>query len=286
MKYFIVDAFTSQPFGGNPAGVVFVGESEFPDDTLMRRIAAELRYSETAFVQHNGEREFTIRYFTSTDEVPLCGHATIATFGVLCQKRIVQSNETCINHSKAGDLQIRTGDTIMMQMAQPQALATLEDSSLLDKLYGIMGGNRDGVTLLPRIVSTGLPDIMLPVRDTEALQALQPDMKALSELSENMDVTGVHAFALSNDNYTAHVRNFGPRYGINEESATGTANAALTYYLYLNGMIEKGTACRFLQGEAMQRPSVIATKLDVRSDNCDIWVGGESCIVAQGELSI
>ena len=63
MKYYIVDAFTSEPFGGNPAGVVLL-DSVFPADKLMQQVAAELRYSETAFVQRNGPTEFTVRYFT------------------------------------------------------------------------------------------------------------------------------------------------------------------------------------------------------------------------------
>ena len=94
-------------------------------------------------------------------------------------------------------------------------------------------------------------------------------------------MTGVHAFVLSDDGYTAHVRNFGPLYGIPEESATGTANGALTHYLHHNGIISAPAECRFLQGEAMQRPSVVATTL---LENGAIWVGGDSAIVAIGEL--
>ena len=106
-------------------------------------------------------------------------------------------------------------------------------------------------------------------------------MAALSALSKEMEVVGVHAFALSDDGFTAHVRNFAPLYGIPEESATGTANAALTHYLQHRGCIAPGAACRFMQGEAMDRPSVIDTTIDGEGR---IWVGGPSCIVASGEL--
>ena len=74
MQYYIVDAFTNKPFGGNPAGVVLL-DNDFPADSLMQQVAAELRYSETAFVQRNGANEFTVRYFTPKSEVDLCGHA-------------------------------------------------------------------------------------------------------------------------------------------------------------------------------------------------------------------
>ena len=86
MKFFIVDAFTDQPFGGNPAGVVIVLEDgTFPDEAMMAKIAAELRYSETAFVQPNGSDAFRIRYFTTVAEVDLCGHATIGSFIALLE---------------------------------------------------------------------------------------------------------------------------------------------------------------------------------------------------------
>ena len=64
MRYYVVDAFTDQPFGGNPAGVVLLESNCFPEEKLMLQIAAELRYSETAFISRHSDKEFTIRYFT------------------------------------------------------------------------------------------------------------------------------------------------------------------------------------------------------------------------------
>lgn len=117
MKYFVVDAFTDQPFGGNPAGVVLLEGKEYPAEGLMLNIAAELRYSETAFVRQDGEDEFTLRYFTPKAEVELCGHATIATFFLLHQKGLVSGQ--CLCHTNAGDLVIQTGEKVMMQWPRP-----------------------------------------------------------------------------------------------------------------------------------------------------------------------
>lgn len=281
MKYYIVDAFTSEPFGGNTAGVVLL-DGDFPSDKLMQQVAAELRYSETAFVQRNGSAEFTVRYFTPAGEVDLCGHATIASFGLLLKEGIVADGELCLNHTLAGDLKVKAGDQVMMQMAPP---AVVEHPIDIERLHVIMGG--ESVQTWPKlpveIVSTGLPDIIMPVTSQEALNAMRPDMAALAAYSIELDVVGVHAFALADDGYTAHVRNFGPRYDIPEESATGTANAALTHYLQRRGLVELGGSCRFLQGEAMGHPSVIATTL---APDGDIWVGGKSCIVAKGDLLV
>ena len=255
-------------------------DGDFPSERLMQQVAAELRYSETAFVQQHGLREFTVHYFTPAGEVDLCGHATIAAFYVLWLKGLLRNDRPIVNHTLAGDLMVMIEDQVMLQMAAPRLLSAPID---LERLHHIMAGGDTMVwpDMPVEIVSTGLPDIIMPVGSLDDLNALKPDMAALTELSRELDVTGVHAFALSDDGYTAHVRNFAPLYDIPEESATGTANAALTHYLQRRGLIAAPAACRFMQGEAMGRPSVVATTLQ---HDGSIWVGGSSCIVAEGEL--
>ncbi len=279
MRYYIVDAFTEKPFGGNTAGVVLIEDGkEFPSDEFMQQVAAEFRYSETAFVKRHGEAEFKVRYFTGCGEVDLCGHATVATFGVLGQSGAVPVGTMCLNHTLAGDLKVKVGDKVMMEMASPQVLPASVD---VERLHRIMGVERAPENLPVMVVSTGLPDIMMPVASVDELNALRPDMDALAQLSKELGVTGVHAFAIEDDDYTAHVRNFGPLYGIPEESATGTANAALTHYLHHNGIINGLAECRFLQGEAMGRPSVVETSL---LDDGTIWAGGNISVIATGTL--
>ena len=283
MRFYIVDAFTDSPFGGNPAGVVLLDRgTDFPSDEQMRLVAAELRYSETAFARQDGATAFTTRYFTPTGEIDLCGHATIATFGTMHHEGIVPDGTICHNHTLAGTLEVSVGDTVLMQMAQPVVSDVHVD---VERLHRIMAG--DAALQWPEwpveIVSTGLPDIMMPVVNPDALHHLKPDMDALSALSNELGVTGVHAFAIANDGYTAHVRNFGPLYGIPEESATGTANAALTHYLLHHRLIDDGAMCRFLQGEAMGRPSVVCTR---HTSDQRIDVGGSCRIIAKGHLTI
>ncbi len=283
MTYYIVDAFTSEAFGGNPAGVVLLGMGgAFPDEVLMQQIAAELRYSETAFVQQNGPAEFTVRYFTPASEVELCGHATIATFGVLRQEGIIADGSVCLNHTLAGDLQVIADQQIMMQMATPRAIDKPLDINLLHRIMA--GSSSPSWPSLPvEVISSGLPDIIMPVASVQDLNALRPDMDALAELSRELDVVGVHAITLTDDGYTAHMRNFAPLYGVPEESATGTANAALTHYLHRQSLITCPANCRFLQGEAMQRPSVVVTSL---ATGGDIHVGGQCRIIAKGDLMV
>ena len=288
MRFFIVDAFTEASFGGNTAGVVLLEPGTgFPDEAWMRQVAAELRYSETAFIRRDGAAEFTVRYFTPAGEIDLCGHATIASFGTLFKEGIVPAGTSCLNHTRAGNLEVVTGEHVMMQMASPELVGTIEEPGLLEELLAAMGGiQREDLSPLPaEIFSTGLPDIILPMRDVAALQALKPDMAALTALSDRLDVVGVHAFAIEEgDGYTAHVRNFAPRYGITEESATGTANAALTGYLHQHGLIGYGTRCIFIQGEAMGRPSLIHSTVQLTGSAPDIRIGGPCAIIAKGEI--
>ena len=278
MKYYIVDAFTDKPFGGNPAGVVLLDGDVFPKESLMLQVAAELRYSETAFVRRYSEKEFTLRYFTPKAEVELCGHVTIATFALLHHE--VGVTGQCLCHTKAGDLSIEVGPKVMMQMATPNIVKTVEDTK---EIYCALGLENNAPTLPVMIASTGLPDFMIPVDDVETLQHLHPDMNAISEITEKYNAVSFHVFAFDDDGFTAHVRDFAPLYGVPEESATGTANAALTHYLQQNGCIPPTGDFSFLQGEAMGRPSVVATR--VTADGI-IYVGGTAAIVAKGELNV
>ena len=188
--------------------------------------------------------------------------------------------------TKAGNLNINVkNNTVMMDMASPVHIATISDKTEINRLYEILGAeNIPKSGMLPMIISTGLPDIILPVSGRAELNSLAPDMKALSALSEEYRVVGVHPFAPDTSReVTAYARDFAPLYGINEEAATGTASGALAYYLYLNKLITKDTDLCFIQGEAMNRASKIAAR--IRNDG-SIQVGGSAAVLAEGEIHI
>mgnify|MGYP000639797781 FL=1 len=293
MKFYIVDAFTENLFGGNPAGVVILPEGEdFPSDEIMTKTAAELRYSETAFIKRLNDKEFNIRYFTPAAEVELCGHATIGSFKALLAGGYIEDNQTYINHTLSGTLNIDVKNGfVLMDMAAPVKIGEISEHEKLRELYDIMGLDYDaekaeGVSMIPQLISTGLPDIMMPVSSLEVLDRIEPDFPALSKLSERYEVVGVHAFTVNCDDATCHVRNFAPLYDIDEEAATGTSNGALTYYGYLNGFVKSGDDCRFIQGEKMQRPSAILSHIEADGDNCSIQVGGSAVILAEGDIKL
>ena len=319
MKFYIADAFTKEVFGGNPAGVlIFDKGAAFPDDETMRKTAAELRYSETAFIKPLSEADangaydaFHVRYFTPAAEVDLCGHATIASFHCLRQAGLVKAGTTVLNKTMAGDLDIVVGkDSILMDMAAPEYLGMIDDAATLRELYEILGidyednipvleeqcraNGGDGSGLKPEIVSTGLPDIMLPVASRAELAKMSPDFAALTEFTRDRDVLSIHAFTLDGgkhrggssaggrDDVDAYCRDFAPVCDIDEEAATGTANGSLTYYLQRNELIGSKADCLFIQGEAMGRPSEIRSIIDGSA----IKIGGSAAILAEGEIFI
>lgn len=208
----------------------------------------------------------------------LCGLATIATFFLLHRKALASGQ--CLCHTQAGDLVIQTGEKVMMQMATPRIEATLAEPEAAYRALGV-DGYRPAMPV--QKVYAGLPDLMVPIADVATLQSLQPDMEAVMEITRQHEVVSIHAFAFANDGHTAHVRNFAPLYDIPEESATGTANAALTYYLQQCGCLGKEAECSFIQGEAMGRPSVVATR--IQSDG-NLFVGSTAAVVAEGILMV
>ena len=311
-QMYIADAFTTEKFGGNPAGVVLLKKNEdFPSDEVMRKTAAELRYSETAFIRPMAESElkeilaemtfeeggpsasdidggFQIRYFTPADEVDLCGHATIASYRCLTDAGLCETGGTYLNRALAGDLFIDVaGDQVLMDMARPQHISTMRAPEELQELYEVMGIDYCDIGMFPQLISTGLPDIIMPVQSRDVLAAIDPDFPALTELSRKYDVVGVHAFALApeGDKVTAYCRNFAPLYDIDEEAATGTSSGALTYYLVRSGLV-KGDRCLFVQGEKMGRPSQIRSAIRRDSNGLQIRVGGSAAILVKGRIDL
>ena len=275
----IVDAFTDEPYSGNPAGVVYLGGEPFPEDEACIKVAAELRFSETAFVRKLSETEFALRYFTPVCEAALCGHATVASFGNMREKKLCGLGDMLV-HTVSGDIRVTVEKhEVWLDMAEAKTVCSVEES-VRHELYRAFGlSERESVNgLEPKTVSVGLTDILLPVGSLEELASAAQDEKAVADISRRLNVTGVHMFCPLNDGYAAHCRNFAPLYGIPEECATGTSNGALFHYLSEYGRVS-GSA-RFIQGESMGRPSVILA----RSENGRVRVGGSAAIVSEGKI--
>ena len=285
MKIFICDAFSSEIFKGNQAGVVILEEKEnYPTETFMKNIAAELKHSETAFVKKIDDKNFKIRYFTPIEEVELCGHATISVFSVLRELKLI-SNDKYIAQTLAGNLEIIVDkDFIWMDMSSPK----IEYIFNLDEIKEIYSAFNLDIAqaqknLIPKIVNTGLSDIIIPIKNKEVLDNFIMNKEKVIELSKKYKVVGAHLFTLDkNKKVTAFCRNIAPLVGIDEECATGTSNGALTHYLKDYGIISSKDINTFIQGESMGRASTILSRY--KEDGMTIQVGGNAVISFECKL--
>lgn len=282
MKVYVMDSFSDRIFGGNQAGVVLADKALEP--AVMQQVAAELKHSETAFVWQTEEGN-RLRYFTPAGEVDLCGHATVAVFALLRRLgRIEDGTHKALTRAGALEIEV-SGETVWMDMAPPKTLGILPEESW-EELYGAYGLTLEDrpADLPPEIVSTGLADIMMPVRDHETLLRAVQDERTVTELSRRFDVTGVHMFCLGEE--IVHCSNFAPLYDIPEECATGTSNGALTYYLYERSLVEPERENLFLQGEHMERPSRILSRLTVQDGVVRVRIGGQAVMSLAGEMDL
>ncbi|WP_437815952.1 PhzF family phenazine biosynthesis protein [Sorangium sp. So ce1078] len=207
-----VDAFTSRLFAGNPAAVMLM--DRFLDDSLLRNIAAENNLAETAFLVPDGER-YRLRWFTPTTEVPLCGHATLASAAVVME-RLEPGRTEVVFDSASGPLTVRrTQAGYVMNFPSRQFVATTPPPNLAEALGAV-----------PVEVLTDAFNYIAVLKDAQAVRALSPDIAAIAR----MDRAGVVVTAPGDASYDFVSRYFAPAKGIPEDPVTGGAHCALTPY--------------------------------------------------------
>jgi len=212
----VVDAFTDQPFRGNPAAVCVM--SGPADDRWMQEVAREMNLSETAFL-HPVEGGFALRWFTPTVEVDLCGHATLASAHVLWQDGHLGPGETARFHTRSGVLTAdRHGGEIVMDFPATPPLECARPSGLAEAL-GVIGYRWVGETRF---------DLLVEVDGEATVRALEPDLNALGRIERR----GIIVTALADEGqpYDFVSRFFAPAAGVPEDPVTGSAHCALAPY--------------------------------------------------------
>lgn len=273
---YITRAFCRKSQGGNPAGVVILDEEMSP--LHMQKIAAFLNFSETIFLSKKTEAYYQALYYTPTSPIDFCGHASIAVFGVLHQLGLLSSKQ-CSLETQAGTCAISIANPfIFLKLPLPLFGEYIPEDEVAVAL-GIDEPSITATELKPQIVSTGLKDIMVPVINRKTLLTMRPDHDQIFRLSEKYDVIGMHVFALDpTSKVTAYCRNFAPRYGIPEESATGSSNGALACYLFKHNVVEE-RAMLFQQGDILNSPSDIHIRLTTQLNEIEmVECGGEVLI--------
>ena len=244
----------------------------------MQAAAWELQFSETVFAVLAGQ-VITMRFFTPTAEVSLCGHAALAMLSELWRVRRIASGIRytigCRDAVISG--YVSTSGVPYLKMPSPQFGAVIAAAEVAPSLgLKICEIGDTGC----RIVNAGLPDIFIGVRGRVTLENMRPDYGLIAAVSRHHTCTGYHVFdeQLITDN-VVYCRNFAPLVGINEETATGTANCALACLLAVNGLLrfdeQANITAKFVQGMYMNNTSEIIVKLIMNSDKIEeLWLSG------------
>lgn len=286
----IVNAFTDAGEGGNPAGVVYPADEL--SNEIKQAIATKVGISEISFVSKSHTADFKLEFFTPNRQIPHCGHATIATFSYLSQQGVVQgpkSSKETIDGNRDIFLE---GDVAYMQQLAPRYFPLpyegVTEQDVLDSLRILKTDLLDEYEPMP--VNTGNYFMMIPIKNERTLKAIKPDLKAIDEISETLDLIGYYPFTLETKvkGRDAGARMFAPYYSILEEAATGMAAGPLACYLFDKMNIQKENMV-IEQGRLMPAPSpseiLVELKLEDRNIS-GLLAGGRAKVTHSIEVEL
>jgi len=284
-----MNSFGLDSSGGNPAGVVLDADSL--SDIQKKMIAREVGFSETAFVQKSDKADLKVTFFTPIEEVDLCGHATIATYALLLEKNLLSPGEY-LQELKAGILKININENgiIVMDQTLPKFKNEIDSIEIVDALQ-IPVEWVTSTNLIPQVVSTGLNDLLIPIKTREQLFSIKLNDERISRFQKQHGLDSFHMFTFDTieKNLVANSRNSDPLHGIHEESATGSATGALACYLFDREKLSKYHLNKLLfeQGYSMGQHSQITVSLEVNGQKITrVQVGGKAVITGEKIINI
>ncbi|MCP4540216.1 MAG: PhzF family phenazine biosynthesis protein [Chloroflexi bacterium] len=299
-RFVQVDVFTDTPFGGNPLAVF--PEAEGLTTKEMQQLALEMNLSETTFVlpAQTPEADFTVRIFTPAAELTFAGHPVVGTHWVLAHLGRVELDKPVTRvHFEMGvgvlpaDLYATNDqvERVVMTQGRPTFHTVLEDISELATGLSISPDAITDTGLPVQIVSTGVPQMMVPIHSLAEVQAMDTsklNTAVLNRVCREIGTECVMVFALETErpDATVHVRMFAPLLGVPEDPATGSANGALGAYLVHHQAVKVTTPTTCIlseQGAEMNRPSTLHVEVDSKDKVITaVRVGGQVVLVVEG----
>ncbi|KOX11896.1 PhzF family phenazine biosynthesis isomerase [Nocardiopsis sp. NRRL B-16309] len=269
-------AFTTDPSGGNPAGVVL--DAAGLDDDAMLAIAADVGYSETAFVTARDERRrrFAVRYFSPLAEVAFCGHATVATAVALAERL---GTGPLVFDTPAGEVPVDTeadaGEAMRATLTSVPTSTRPADAVELDSTLAALGWHREDLdpALPPRVAFGGVHHLVLAAATRDRLADLDYDFDALAAVMRRAGWATLQLVWREGPDLF-HARDPFPVGGVVEDPATGAAAAAFGGYLRDLGLTPQPTVVTVRQGEDMGRPSALTVAVD--PDDARVRVSGHA----------
>ena len=296
LPFLLVDAFTTEPLRGNPCAVVL--DADDLDPKLRQRLAREFNQSETAFVDRAapGSAEFTVRFFTPAEEIPLAGHPTIATVTALLHAGRVALPDsgavlTLTLHLLHGPIRVDVlpgagGPALVWMTQHPPVFGATHAPEAVLPLFGLTPDD-----LLPgapiQTVSTGTPQLMILLRDHAALRrAYVADAAALGRYRAGSDFFSPHLFCLGGATAAGHTfaRHFGTPPDVSEDPVTGSATGGMAAYLWHHGYLNSP---EFIaeQGHDMGRAGAVQVRISGSREAIEnVQIGGTGVVVLDGSL--
>jgi PhzF family phenazine biosynthesis protein len=272
IPFYIVDAFTSEPFKGNPAAVCLLTCQR--EDALLQSIAAEFNLSETAFIlnpktKKTGDpQSFSLRWFTPKIEVPLCGHGTLATAAVLFHELDFTGKLTF--KTRSGELTAtEEHDSIVLNFPDDETVNTLPNQDLLRE----MGINDFEDVCLSKTLNT----LLIRLENEEDLLGLEPDFERMKSISTKEQIKGIIVTSKGHSPYDFVSRVFAPWLGVNEDPVTGSAHTVLApYWAKILGKQE------MLAFQASSRGGELRVRVH---KNSRVDLIGKTVIISKGEMN-
>lgn len=265
MKTYFVDSFTNEKFKGNPAAVC-LPDTEL-DSQTMQNIATEIGFSETAFIKQISDNVYSIRFFSPKTEIPLCGHATLASSKIVFDTTSFQ-NIKFINFENVELLIAKAGNKIKMQFP----VYDTEETEVPQKMIEALG--------ISEVANTRYSPknniILIEIKSATELAKLKPDFTAL--LNSHTGINGVLVTAVSdNENFDFHYRYFWPWSGTTEDPVTGGVQTFLTKY-----WAEKLNKAKLNAFQSSSRTGTMSTELV----DDKVFILGEAVTVLEGKFNL
>lgn len=289
ITFYIVDVFAVEKYTGNQLAV-FTDASTLSEQE-MQRIAKEINYSETTFITSTEPQNggYDVRIFTPERELPFAGHPTLGTAYIIQQTILKQVVDSVNLNLKVGQIPVtwqnsELGQALWMRQNSPTFYEKLKPSAIAAVL------NLDVEAIDARFpiqeVSTGLPFIIVPLKNHAALKAIRVNRNKYFELIKDTEAKDILVFCpetYATENQLS-VRVFAENSGIPEDPATGSANGCLAAYLAEYNYFGTAVDIRVEQGYEIGRPSLLLLKAQKKAETIEVFVGGKVFMVAKGQL--
>lgn len=289
LQFYILDVFAEKPLAGNQLAV-FISLGSIDTDE-MQRLAREMNYSETTFIESAEPRDggYDVRIFTPQREVPFAGHPTLGTAYLIQQELIRRPVDSLVLNLKSGQISVEFGyrdaqpDVLWMLQPQPTFGLTLDVASVCGVL-GLEASDIDEGFPIQE-ASTGFPFIIIPLKTLDAVKRINLARDRYFQLIEQTEAKALLAFAPStySPENDLNVRVFADYYGTPEDPATGSANGSLAAYLVENRYFGSDAIdVRVEQGYEISRPSLLFLRAEKKDGQTSVRVGGRVQPFASG----